>query len=260
MIDIGEGPTVILIPGIQGRWEWMREAVLAVGLKHRAISYSLCGESNTNLSIEPGLGFDNFTAQLDAIFERAQLKDVTLCGVSYGGLIAVRYAAKHPHRVRGLVLVSTPAPSWKPDERVKSYLRSPVLQSPLFAARSPSRLAPEIVAAFPNLGDRIAFAVKHTTRVVLAPFSPTRMAERMRLLRTVDLERDCQKIHSPTLIITGEPCLDRVVPVSSTQWYLKGIKHARSIIFERTGHIGIISQPNRFAKIIGSFVAEAQSL
>ena len=86
------------------------------------------------------------------------------------------------------------------------------------------------------------------------------MAERMRLLRTVDLERDCQKIHSPTLIITGEPCLDHVVPVSSTQWYLKGIKHARSIIFERTGHIGVISQPNRFAKIIDSFVVEAQCL
>ena len=257
MIDTGEGPTVILIPGIQGRWEWMREAVLAIGLKHRAISYSLCGESNTNLSMEPGLGFDNFTAQLDAIFERAQLREVTLCGVSYGGLIAVRYAAKHPDRVRGLVLVSTPAPSWEPDARVKSYLSSPVLRSPLFAERSPKRLMPEIVAAVPNLGSRISFAVKHTATGVSSPFSPTRMAERMRLLRTVDLERDCQKIHSPTLIITGEPCLDRVVPVSSSLWYLKGIKHARSIIFERTGHIGVISQPNRFAKIIDSFIAEA---
>ena len=27
MIDIGTGPPLVLIPGLQGRWEWMRPAV-----------------------------------------------------------------------------------------------------------------------------------------------------------------------------------------------------------------------------------------
>jgi hypothetical protein len=28
VVDIGSGEPVVLVPGLQGRWEWMRPAVL----------------------------------------------------------------------------------------------------------------------------------------------------------------------------------------------------------------------------------------
>ncbi len=259
MIDIGEGPAVILVPGIQGRWEWMRPAVHAVGRRCRAISYSLSGEPGADFPVGSRPGFDRFVDQLDAVLDRARLERATICGVSYGGLIAARYAAQRPHRVEGLVLASTPAPTWKPDCQVEWYLRVPRLLAPLFVARSPGRLAPEVRVAFPDPRSRFVFAVRHTARVVAAPFSPVRMAERVRLLGTIDLACDCRAVRCPTLVVTGEPHLDRVVPVTSTRWYLDGIGHARGVTLDRTGHIGLITRPGRFAEIVAGFAGEAEA-
>jgi pimeloyl-ACP methyl ester carboxylesterase len=81
------------------------------------------------------------------------------------------------------------------------------------------------------------------------------MAERIQLLKEINFETDCLKVTAPTLIITGEPHLDRVVPVSSTKEFLHLIPHAVSATLGRTGHIGIISRPEDFAGIVEPFVA-----
>ena len=45
MIDAGSGPPVIVIPGVQGRWEWMAPALHALQQHCRVVSYSLCGDA-----------------------------------------------------------------------------------------------------------------------------------------------------------------------------------------------------------------------
>ena len=117
MIDTGTGSPIIVIPGIQGRWEWMHPAIVTLSRRHRVLTYSL---SRTK---SDGNGFDHFVEQLDQILDTAELEQATICGVSYGGLIALRYAARHTHRVSSLILVSTPGPSWKPNYQVERYLQ-----------------------------------------------------------------------------------------------------------------------------------------
>ena len=63
---------------------------------------------------------------------RADLRDALVIGVWYGGPVAAEFAARHPGRVRGLVLVSALPFGWHPDERARFYLRAPRLLSPLF--------------------------------------------------------------------------------------------------------------------------------
>ena len=80
----------------------------------RVVSYSLCGDAGSGMSIDPALGFDNYLHQLDAVFERTGLSRATLVRrVSYGGFIALRYAATGPSGSAALVLVSAPAPGWR---------------------------------------------------------------------------------------------------------------------------------------------------
>ena len=81
------------------------------------------------------------------------------------------------------------------------------------------------------------------------------MAKRRRLLKGINFETDCIKVTAPTLVITGESRLDRVVPVNSTKEFLRLIPHAVSATLGRTGHIGLISRPEDFAEIVESFVA-----
>jgi pimeloyl-ACP methyl ester carboxylesterase len=80
------------------------------------------------------------------------------------------------------------------------------------------------------------------------------MAERARLMSTVDFAAHCQQVKAPTLVVTGEPGLDRVVSVRSTRSYVDRIAGARHATLERTGHIGLVTRPERFAETIGQFV------
>jgi pimeloyl-ACP methyl ester carboxylesterase len=80
------------------------------------------------------------------------------------------------------------------------------------------------------------------------------MARRVRLLASVDLERDLAQVNVPTLVITGDAALDRVVPVSRTREYLRMWPHARAATLSRTGHLGLITRSKAFAQLVFPFV------
>ena len=255
MVDRGHGPAVLMIPGIQGRWEWMSPAVDALAARCRVISGSLAGDSGSLRNIDPAHGFDGYLGWADELLDRAGLERVAVCGVSYGGFVALRYAAHRPERVESLVLTSTPSPRWKPNCHIERYLQAPRLMSPVFSLSSPFRLYPEIARAFPNPFVRAWFALTHLYRVTRYPFAPTNMAERVRLLEGIDFLGDCTRVNAPTLVVTGAQGLDRVVPVESTREYLEAIPGAAHAQIDDTGHIGLVTRPERFAEVVGSFVA-----
>jgi len=253
MFDRGSGPPVIVVPGIQGRWEWMRPALRALQARCRTISYTLAGDLGSDAPFQAGLGFEHYERQLDAVFERTGSDRVALCGVSYGGLIAVRYAASRPERVSALVLVSSPAPGWVPNPRQRKYAARPWLSTPAFVLTAPGRLWPEIRAARPTWPSRLGFAVAHTWRVLSAPVIPSVMAARVGV-QAMDFVDDCARVVAPTLVVTGEPHLDLVVPVEITRSYVELIPGARYEMMTGTGHLGLMTQPMRFAHIVSEFV------
>ena len=255
MIDKGHGPAVVMVPGIQGRWEWMSPAVEALATRCRVVTGSLANDQGSQLAIDPLSGFESYVEWVDDLLDRAGLDDAAVCGVSYGGLVALHYAAKRPERVRSLILVSTPSPSWEPNCRVEWYLRFPRLMSPIFALSSPFRLYPEIARALPHPVTLGSFAVRHLHRVIRYPPAPTEMAQRIRLLKGIDFADDCRRIKMPTLVVTGIADLDRVVPVSSTREYLDAIHGSRYIQMADTGHIGLVTKPHRFSTVVADFVA-----
>ena len=254
MFDRGHGPPVIVIPGVQGRWEWMEPALRVLARTCRTISYTLCGDTGSGSRVDPSLGFENYVQQLDALFEKARLTRAVLCGVSYGGFIALRYAARRPDRVCGLILVSAPAPGWAPSDRQRWYLSRPWLSAPLFVVAAPARVWTEIVSAVPAWRGRLRFALTHGLRVLLAPMVPSHAAARVAAQQAEDFSGDGSRVQAPTLVITGEDDLDRVVPPPVSRWYLSIIPGARYAKLDRTGHIGMLTQPSRFARIVSDFV------
>jgi pimeloyl-ACP methyl ester carboxylesterase len=247
MIEKGTGPPVVMIPGIQGRWEWMAPAVDALSVRHHVFSFSL--ETIPHRSV-----FDAADARIDAFLDRSPQPRAAIIGVSFGGLIAARFAAREPARVSSLVLVSAPSPRWRVDPRTERYLRRPVRSLPLFVARSAGRLVPDVMRPLDRWTDRARFLARHLARVVRFPASPTGMAGRVGDWRAEDIAAECAGITAPTLLITGEADLDRVVPQRSTLEYLDLIKGARHVVLPRTGHIGLVSRPAEFAQLVEEFI------
>lgn len=253
MIDIGSGPPLVLVPGLQGRFEWMLPAIRSLARHFRVLSFTLAGDWGSDARFDRRLGFDSFVRQIDRVFERAHIETAELCGISYGGLIALRYAARHPERVRHLVLASALPPDYQVDDRYRFYRRAPVLLMPLFAVGSALRVSPEIRAALPRLRDR-ARMVPQALRVLRAPVWPRHMKRRMELLSTVDFRDDACHVRAPALAITGEPGLDRTVPVELTRRYLDCLPSAEHVVLERTGHMGTITRPDAFASLVVDFI------
>jgi len=254
MIAVGEGTPLVMVPGIQGRWEWQRPALEALSRRCRAVTYSLCGEPGTGCRLSFKDGFDAHVRQLDRVLDRFGLDRVALCGVSYGGWVSVRYAARRPERVSSLVLVSAPAPRFRPDARHLRYMRAPWLFLPAFFVTTRTRLRPEVLSALPDPVERRRLRWQQLAEMGRAPISPAAMAKRIRLAMNEDFVADCERITAPTMVLTGESALDRIVPTESTREYLKLIPHAVSAELPRTGHIGLITKPEAWADIVLGFV------
>jgi 3-oxoadipate enol-lactonase len=235
----------------------MKPALVALAKSCRTISYTLSGDRGSGWPYNPDAGFDNYVRQLDDLFVRTKLARASLCGVSFGGFVALRYAALRPDRVDSLTLVSSPAPGWTPSARQRRYIARPWLSTPAFVLTGPRRLWPEIHAAYPDWRDRGRFAARHLTRVISSPMIPSVMAARVRLEQSMDFGPDCTKVRAATLVITGEEGLDRVVPVDVTKRYLTLLPGARYEKMEGTGHLGLLTRPEEFARKVSAFVRQA---
>src|SRR5262245_7248262 len=169
---------LVLIPGIQGRWEWMQPAIDELAREWRVIPCSLPGEPGAS-----GMNgsFDSFVDYLDGVLDAAAVDRAVICGVSFGGLIALRYAVRRPARAEGLNLVSTPGPRWELKPNLKRYMKWPTLSSPLFFAGAVGRFWPELRATYPAAGARLRFCAAMMSRVLAAPAIPSRMSQRAQL-------------------------------------------------------------------------------
>ncbi len=253
IIDRGAGEPIVVIPGIQGRWPYVEATVDALAASYRVLTFSFAGEPDGR-AFEPARGIGNYLDDVDAVLARKGISRATLVGVSFGGVVALRFAAANPDRTRALVLASVPGPQWAPIERHRRYLRAPRLFGALFLLESPVRVGPEIRASLPSMRDRARFSFRQLRTFVRAPLSFARMAERAALASAADRRADAGRIAVPTLIVCGENTLDRVVPADGTLKYATLIAGARAVAMPGTGHLGSLTQAARFAAIVSEFL------
>jgi len=257
IIDQGNGTPTVFIPGLQGRWEYTRATVDALAAYFRMITFSLADEPSAGAEFDPARAFDSYADHVRAVMDSCGTDRAIICGLSFGGLTAIRFAAQYPARVTALILASTPGPGWHLRPRHDFYARWPWVFGPLFLMEVPWRARPELRAALPTAADRRAFTRRMLKTLIEAPVSLPRMAARARRIATYDTRSDCARITAPTLVVTGEPSLDYVVPVDASSQYAALIQNARTAVLQQTGHQGTITRPEMFAGLVREFAASA---
>jgi pimeloyl-ACP methyl ester carboxylesterase len=231
VIDHGHGTPVVLIPGLPGPWRFVAPAVHALSRNFRVLA----------LSLGPECTLDSDVDRIVAALDERRIDRAVICGISLGGLIALRFAARHPGRTSALVLVSTPGPGATLQRRHRVYTRWPWLCGPLLMLETPILLWREL-------------RWSQVKMLLGRPVSFGKMARRARLIESTDIAADCARVTSPTLVVTGERALDRIVPVDSTLQLLRAIPDAQHVTLAGTGHLGALTDAETFLRAAADFV------
>ena len=252
IVERGAGPPLVLIPGVQGRWEYSRGIVDALASFYRVITFSLCDERLSQA--EPRI--DVFAEQITRALDRLDIEQAAVVGVSFGGLVALRFAATRAERTSALVMISAPGPQWHLRPRHERYARLPWLFGPVFLVEAPFRLGREVRAALPGWPARLKYLANQLTTLVSAPASVSRMASRARLIAPYDRVADCARVTAPTLVVQGDESLDHVTGSGGTAEYSRLITGARLVRMPDTGHLGSVTQPRRCADLVRRFLID----
>ena len=97
MVEHGSGPALVVIPGLPGSWKFVAPAVHALSAGFRVLT----------MSLGPECTLDSDVRRIAASLDERRIDRAVVCGISLGGLVALRFAAAHPERTSALVLVST---------------------------------------------------------------------------------------------------------------------------------------------------------
>jgi 3-oxoadipate enol-lactonase len=104
--EAGEGPAVLLLhAGIADRRMWTEHLEPLAATGHRVLAVDLPGFGEALVGRGPVAHWEDVLETMDAL----GIEQASLVGNSFGGAVALRVAALHPHRVSSLLLFSAPA-------------------------------------------------------------------------------------------------------------------------------------------------------
>jgi pimeloyl-ACP methyl ester carboxylesterase len=209
---------------------------------------------------------EDYVSDLEELREELGVEQFDLLGHSHGGFVAAQYAAKHPERVRRLVLAAT-APRLAPEYRDASEAAWDASSDPtVHAARearaqrlSSTDLDPEEIIRLAMLELRLYFARADGVPVMGQVFErePPNLDALLYFNREtaahLDLRPLLPAVRAQTLVITGDhdflgkPAADELVA---------GIADARTVVLREAGHFLWIDQPQAFASEVAAFLVQ----
>jgi pimeloyl-[acyl-carrier protein] methyl ester esterase len=174
-------------------------------------------------------------------------------GWSFGGLVALAAACRHPERVGALVLIATSprflaGPDWPGGlpEGWFSRLEHDVGADP---GRALERFAGW-------LADRDRGLLRALREAIHRHGPPDRegLAAILAAIRSADLRAEVGRIGVPTLIVSGPR--DEIVPVAAAEWMAARIPGAEHATLPGAGHVPFLSHPRETLEILHRFLSE----
>ena len=104
--ETGTGSPVVFLHGNPTSSYVWRNVLPTIAATRRCLAPDLIGMGNSGKP-QSAYRFSDHARYLDAWFEKLKLRDVVLVGYDWGGVLALDWAARHPDRVRGVVVFET---------------------------------------------------------------------------------------------------------------------------------------------------------
>ncbi len=245
-VDEGDGSALVLLHGLGGNCHVWDEFVPSFSRHHRVIRPDLRGFGQSDCPPGP-YALTDYTGDLAAMLEHADLGEVHLLGISMGGVIAQRFVLDYPDQVRSLILVSTSSEvgpraqaAWL---RLADFVESRGFSesavdatrsvSPVFAKRYPERVR----------------ALGEATRQC----DPWAYAAAARAVAAYNFTTELARVQQPVLIFQGLD--DQLTPPGGSVKMARALPHARLLFVPEAGHNLPIERPDAFVFGVLGFLA-----
>ena len=259
-VDMGEGPALVFVHGLGASWQSWLENMPEFARDHRVIAMDLPGFGYSEVPDED-VSIEGYARWTGTLLDALDVGPAAVVGNSMGGFIAAELAIRSPERVQRLAVVSA-AVFWQSYRRAQPLVGLARL-SEAYVARALTR-STDAVATRPRLRSwalaTAGFRYPHLISKELA-HELVRSARRtegflpaLEALADYPLEEELPKIDCPTLIVWGAH--DTLVPVKDATRMQELIPGARREVFERTGHVAMLERPERFNRLLRSFLDE----
>jgi non-heme chloroperoxidase len=217
--DLGKGQPIVFIHGWPLSHEmWEYQVVDLVPRGFRCITYDRRGFGKSSRPYYP-YTYDELTADLKAVIDQLNLKDVILVGFSMGGGEAVRYLAQYgSERISKLILIGSVTPFLKRSDENPDGLDSEALNKMIESIRD------DRIGFLDNFGKDF-FGISFLNHKVSAPLldwfrdlaakaSPFATVECAKAFAQTDFRNDLKMVKVPTLVIHGAN--DKTVPIDAS--------------------------------------------
>lgn len=253
--DEGEGSPVVFIhgsgPGVSAWANW-RLILPKISQQTRVIALDMVGFGFTDRPENFQYNVDAWIKHLLGFLDALGLDKVDLVGNSFGGAISLAAAIRHPHRFRRLVLMGSGGikGSILPGlDEVWGY--TPSIEN--------MRRILDIFAYNRDLVNDELAQIRYEASIrpgFQESYSQMFPAPRQRWFDSLACQDDdLRGLPHQTLIVHGRE--DRVVSVEDAYRMESLIQRAQLHVFGECGHWTQIEHSDRFAQLVGNFLAEA---
>lgn len=246
-----DAPVLLMGHGLLFGTTMWRHQIEALRSTYRCIAVDWRGQGATPATAD---GYDMDTLYQDAValIEHLDVGAVHYLGLSMGGFVGLRLAARRPDLVRSLTLIDTSAGPEDP-EKVRRYRLmatvygffgikpllsqvAPIMFTPAFIATDEGRATVETWVA--ELGTQDRKGVKKAIRGV-TDRDP--------------VGEEIGAITAPTLVVVGSE--DVATPVAKAEAIAAGIKDSRLDVLTGVGHVSTLENPDRVSALMREFLS-----
>jgi pimeloyl-ACP methyl ester carboxylesterase len=234
----GEGPPLVLVPGLAGGYELLGPLARLLARDFQVIGYQLRGEDDF-FALRRRFDLADLVEDLRELLDWFGLERPPVLGVSFGGVLALELAMRWPHRLQSLVIQGVGA-------RFERTLLQQVAGWVL--ARYPLPKDSPFVNQFFNLlfgsrqqpGPMFEFVTRLCWQT-----DQSVMTHRFRLAEAFGPGTGLARVRVPTLIMAGDR--DLLTSPQSLRELAAGIAGSRRVDLPGCGHLAFVTHPDRVA-------------
>jgi 3-oxoadipate enol-lactonase len=243
---------IILIHGMTFDHQMWNHQIQVLKDKYRVIAYDLRGHGLSTVG-DGQYTYKMFTDDLIDLMDHLHIKQAVLCGLSMGGVIAIRAYEMNPDRIKALILCDTRSEA---DSNQTKYWREDSIEL----------IKNKGLDAFTNEFIKTIFTVESIKKqhksvelirnVILSSSPKAICAVLLAQAARTDMKHVLPKIKVPTLIMIGEN--DNFTPYASSETMNNGIINSKLKIISKAGHISNLENKYEFNHNLLEFMKEIE--